>query len=377
MIRTTDTSVYFLGAGASCDAGVPLTSSILERIRKQVRNKRGRKDLRRFIEQFAARPPRKNSVEPSYRAPIIELISLLDSSLKEGRPLDHYFTIDKLRKIRGELTVEMSIVIEESKRNKGQLVRVPEAAWKQERGRRVAKYYKKFAQTVKPGLVDEEEENFENGDVIITTNYDTNVDLALYELVYRDDVEISDLHLGSDFRDPDTDQDAFSDTRRPLELLKLHGSLNWLYCPRCCRIYVAAFVDNVRFLHENRKEYKDQKECFCKFSPLEPVIVAPSAFQEIANPHLISVWMRAYHALERSSRWVFAGYSLPPEDIAIRSLLYRAYSARKQMRRPIDVSVVALKGDRSWLKRRYDQLFSSEDVSYQPMPFREFVDWQS
>ncbi len=71
-------------------------------------------------------------------------------------------------------------------------------------------------------------------------NYDITMDVALYELVYADETgadrgesDLSDVNLGStEFRDPYTDEYALSDTKATVDLLKLHGSLNWLYCPR-------------------------------------------------------------------------------------------------------------------------------------------------
>ena len=82
--------------------------------------------------------------------------------------------------------------------------------------------------------------------MVITTNYDMNVDVALYELAYDEQSPLSDVYLGSDFRDPYEDEFALSDPRATVDLFKLHGSLKlallskvypnfrcslWLLCP--------------------------------------------------------------------------------------------------------------------------------------------------
>jgi hypothetical protein len=46
------------------------------------------------------------------------------------------------------------------------------------------------------------------------------------------------------------------------------------------------------------------------------------------DANLLSVWRVALETLRSAAVWYIIGYSLPPEDIAIRSLLIQAYHAR-------------------------------------------------
>ena len=318
----TKSSVYFLGAGASVDAGVPLTDKLLPALANDL----GPGDLHDFINRFGFEGEGQS---------IIDLINFVNSAIRQDQPIDKHFDIKRLRRIRAQITVELSSVMDKSGK-KGKRLRLPAGAEDQPlaQDRRIMTYFRKLARqlvTRKRGIGT----TLGPGDVVITTNYDTNIDAALFELAYADETgmnrkgsDLTDVYLGSsEFRDPYTDEYAFSDPVHTVDLLKLHGSFNWLHCPRCHRIFVAAFGSSVRFLlgeYENR----DERTCFCDY-PLDPVVVAPSAEQEISNPHLREIWINAYHALERADRVIICGYSLPAQDLAIRSLFYRAIDGRR------------------------------------------------
>jgi hypothetical protein len=57
-------------------------------------------------------------------------------------------------------------------------------------------------------------------------------------------------------------------------------------------------------------------------------IVAPSFVRSVRDANLRELWKNSLDVLRRSNEWVVVGYSLPPEDLAIRSLFVRAFQAR-------------------------------------------------
>lgn len=384
----TESSLYFVGAGGSVQAGVPVTGDLLQNVVKRIVKpdggpRPGRANLLRFMAKFG---PQTQSSDG--RAPIIEVISFLDSCLYDRRPLDQQFDLDTLRLIRKQLTIELAKAVK-ARRVKGRRVHVPEDANPRERERRVSSYHRTFVRslTAKRQTEGRTTERLA-GDSIITTNYDTELDVALYDMVYDDANELKDVFLGSDFRHPETDQPAFLESEVTLDIFHLHGALNWLYCPRCSRIYVTAFEDSVLYLGRVKgRRVPDAVECHCRFPETEPVIVAPSMLQEITNPHLHAIWMNAYHALEAANRWIIIGYSLPSEDLAIRSLLYRALHARDVTGRETTIEVVnpgASRGDdrkvterkRRALRRRYGDLLQplvSSRIKYRWMDFKSYV----
>jgi hypothetical protein len=42
---------------------------------------------------------------------------------------------------------------------------------------------------------------------------------------------------------------------------------------------------------------------------------------------LLEIWQTALEALREAETWYIIGYSLPPEDVAIRTILLRAYQS--------------------------------------------------
>jgi hypothetical protein len=130
---------------------------------------------------------------------------------------------------------------------------------------------------------------------------------------------------------------------------KLHGSLNWLRCDLCDNIYVnpVGAIAYLSFLLgdevERRKrgdpwlehlEDSGANKCHCGYRPLRHVIVAPSFVRAVRDVILLEIWRNALEALRQAEEWIIIGYSIPPEDVAIRSMLLRAYRGRDTGQRP-------------------------------------------
>ena len=175
-------TVYFLGAGASKDAGIPLTAGLLPRVKANIRDRSDRDDLRRFVQTFDT-----GGSGQSGRAPIVELISFLDNAIRTERPLGTFFKLDRLRDVRRQLTVEVAKAVVS---RKGARVEVPEDALDTPGATtlRVASYYRTFVQKLvgrDRTLVSEAD--LPLGDTVVTTNYDISIDVALYEAAYSEE----------------------------------------------------------------------------------------------------------------------------------------------------------------------------------------------
>jgi hypothetical protein len=101
-----------------------------------------------------------------------------------------------------------------------------------------------------------------------------------------------------------------------------------------------------------RDEIDANNTCVCRDEvKLQLHIVSPSFIREIRDASLLNVWRSALEWMRNAEEWFVVGYSLPPEDLAIRSMLLRAYGARRKKPK---VTVVQLgAGDRA----RYQLLF--------------------
>jgi NAD-dependent SIR2 family protein deacetylase len=195
---------------------------------------------------------------------------------------------------------------------------------------------------------------------VISTNYDIAVETELYVRL-RSRIEVSDFYRSVDFgvcvREPRGGTVFSQPEHAGLGIYKLHGSLNWLRCDLCDHIYVnplgaiayLAFVNDVG----------DAKKCHCGYEPLRPVIVAPSLVRDVRDANLLQVWRSALETMRRADEWIIIGYSMPAEDIAIRSLFLRAYHGRHT---PPKVTVVQRGCDPKTFTS-YGLLFSGMDPS--------------
>ena len=155
------------------------------------------------------------------------------------------------------------------------------------------------------------------GGSLITTNWDLLLDAA------------RDARFGSEPQDYGTTGNvvlqgarAPQSSTRP-KLLKLHGSLSWRYCQRCQRLVIDP-------LHHVAGERQEDAICACTH-PFSELIVTPGFVREYRNVHLLNIWHEALLTLARATRWVFVGYSLPPDDIGIRTLLLKARCMRQDV----------------------------------------------
>jgi hypothetical protein len=110
-----------------------------------------------------------------------------------------------------------------------------------------------------------------------------------------------------------------------LQLLKLHGSLNWRYSgpasPPGDVIYDMGFDGNQGWSVEGiNSPYEDAD--FLS-SDREPMIVPPTAVKSTYynNRTLRALWMQAGQALKEAEELVLMGFSLPVTDLLVASML--------------------------------------------------------
>lgn len=138
---------------------------------------------------------------------------------------------------------------------------------------------------------------------------------------------------------------------------KLHGSLNWLRCDQCEHIYINPDWPIATLAIEKES---DANTCDCGYYPLAHILVTPSLVRDIREPNLLQIWQHALELLRTADKWIFVGYSLPTEDIAIRSILQRALNARGPEKSTPTILVIDFSKDgkaNDPLKGRYKQLF--------------------
>lgn len=196
---------------------------------------------------------------------------------------------------------------------------------------------------------------------IVSTNYDTLVESLVFEKITIDpELELGASvdfgfswreHSGGRFLEPVNHPPGAPRVR----IFKLHGSVSWLRCPLCGFVYVNTVGSIVREAYrEDKIDYSNT--CVCGHGPVRAVIVAPSMVRTIHDPNLLTIWRSALEAMRIADEWIIAGYSLPPEDIAIRSILLRAYYGRGRKRKPPTIRVIQRDQEKA-TEDRYKLLF--------------------
>jgi hypothetical protein len=172
-------------------------------------------------------------------------------------------------------------------------------------------------------------------------------------------------------------------------LLKLHGSLNWLYCPNCHRLDIGlseagpGSINTRKVLDDLYQEVNlhDKYSCMgancldCG-SQVRPVLITPTHKKDYRNPHIAQVWYQAERLLRESDRVFVVGYSLPDDDVEVIYLLKRGLSHLSKS--PEKITVVQ-RGEPNQgvndheVGRRYRSLFG-EHFDWQVGGFQGWLD---
>ena len=167
---------------------------------------------------------------------------------------------------------------------------------------------------------------------IISTNWDILLDNSIKREIEKDNHNgvvdyccyISSLH------DDDTIKPglwALGKGKYNVKLLKIHGSMNWLNCPKCQRLYVA-FYDKIAEYGIYKNKYcghcsKNFKENKTVSTALRSNLIMPTFLKDLSNFQIKLIWQNAGIELSESNKVVFIGYSLPQADYELRQLLSR------------------------------------------------------
>jgi hypothetical protein len=170
---------------------------------------------------------------------------------------------------------------------------------------------------------------------IVSTNWDVVVEKHLREMGVPFSYELA----------VETLEPVSAPSRTGIPFLRLHGAANWIYCDSCRRLYVGQSGDGKTALHgriyleksdfdELCPSNRDVAEAFSTMPEPEPCrhcanrlgarIATFSYRKEVSIPQFQAVWQRAFSVLRDSMEWVFIGYSLPEADFEFRHLLKAA-----------------------------------------------------
>lgn len=340
--------VYFLGAGCSKSFGYPLTNEIMPCILENLYNndlfqldiegktnveRRQEKELRNFIELLYP-GLKKLSLEDKkkWTPSIIEILSLVDHLCFYSIPPHPVLNEEKLLQFRYLLNRAVAEL----------LMDYQAEDYKPEE----LKLLKAF---MKPIVAKNKKQKVS----IITTNYDLSIDPQFESAIARNKVD-----YGIPYRGMSRNGRIIHQPVDPLfRYYKLHGSLNWLKCDLCGQYYIH---ENGTIAHQAfREDLDDDNTCACNdHLKLKTVLVAPSLVRDIRDSNLLQIWKAAIEAIRTADKLIFVGYSLPPEDLAIKSVIMRGLNGRTKKRLRVEVVQCGKKD-----KQNYVNLFGG-DIKY-------------
>jgi hypothetical protein len=158
-----------------------------------------------------------------------------------------------------------------------------------------------------------------------------------------------------------------------VKMLKIHGSMNWLQCSGCQRLYIE-FGPKL-----NLANYTNAKLCrHClkhgHSHGLRSSLIMPTFLKDLSNFQIKVVWHNTGVELMEARRLVFIGYSLPHADFEFRQLVAR------MIYKEAEIHVVLFddntdEGSRRYKEEvaRYEQFFSGHKISFEPKGVLEYV----
>ncbi|HEY0426315.1 MAG TPA: hypothetical protein VGC76_00785 [Pyrinomonadaceae bacterium] len=365
-------TVVIFGAGATKACGGPLTNEILlqaydPKVRQEIAKSGQQKLIQRegyadILEEFLVenfhlpKDSKKRKINDYPALPL--LLSLIDTAIDRKQPMNQKWVSERLIDVdRASGYFRQSLVhVREA------LEYIIFAVLEYKLRSLENNYYL--------DLLNKLYKNIDEEPVIISLNYDIIADNALVR--FSENSENGRFpDYGCEIKTP-----AYQEPKGYFgKLLKLHGSLNWLYCPGCHRLDIGVSESGkkgtVKVLERLYQESPLEPKYSCHGSPcpdcqvfVRPILITPTHRKDYRNPHVSQVWYQAERELRQAKRAIFIGYSLPDDDVEVIYLLKRGLTRQNGSDAP-EITVVEYDKDRRNLKKhpvgaRYRTLFGDK-----------------
>jgi len=336
-------TVYFLGAGSTIDAApeAPTNKDLVK------------KALTDFIKSDDAQALLDFIADLFHRSdPVIDnqIWNLLDYIIQEGKSPCPKYNLENIVELRKHL---LHLIIQEFQRS----LEIVEP-----------RIHEMFVEKIK-----------DSESSIISTNYDILIDHALSKTIGLNYGPKVRSWITGGYEDSGGFQRAavygpgMSLNKGRIPLLKIHGSLNWLFCSKCDEVDITTDKGAVRTVTGDY--YCFNKHCTNKYSSL---LITPTMFKNYENRFIKETWEYAEKALIEADRLVFIGYALKDEDYQIRCLLMKALLNKTS--RYSDIVVIERKPknkkDEEYLeanvKKKYEDLYGG--IGFRTIGFTGYID---
>ena len=359
-------TVYVLGAGFSVDAGAPMQAAIIgEAFRLHKINDQNFDDKR--FDEFTSFIREQLNVSKDHFADIDleDIFTPLDRCLSESSQF-RGIGLDQIMKVRESVFYvvgrTIQLLLNETDKSK--------------------EYINKFADylTKKSSIRTGENYRKEDPVSVISTNWDILLDNSIYQSLqsnksYEGVVDYC-CYISSKDESDTTIMPGLEKLGKGgfnVKLLKLHGSLNWLQCPRCARLYakfsrkeaMPNFVEPTSCRHCDKNFPEENGNHI-----LSPNLIMPTYLKDLSNPQYRIIWQNAGIEISEADEIVFIGYSLPYADFEMRQLLSRM--TRKNAK--IHIVDYRSEGNRADLESHWSKFFGSREIKFSFDGAKAFVD---
>ncbi len=343
--------VFILGAGFSKPAGLPLQRELLTEILSINSDKldlsfrmyfeTSRSEVREFIERYF------DGVEPN-KLTLEDLFTILDKAII-GKEYFGDYKWENLYRIKKALIYTIVIILHFYMEKA--LQTLPEF------------YYKLVNYIIEKRLQQTQEDHIS----IISLNWDTLIEFLIHkqrEAYKEKKISVDYCTYTYQLSKKSKPNSLFPDITlkargyHNIKVIKPHGSINWLFCPKCKRLFVSK-ESNIGISLEKECQYCCKKNGKCNIR-LENLIITPTMLKDLTNTHLRYIWHNAFIELQEACKIIFIGYSFPISDYELRYLFKSAI--------PKDVEIiVVLKESKnvSEIKERYKNFFGSKRIKFE------------
>ncbi|SMG13000.1 SIR2 family protein [Sphingobacterium psychroaquaticum] len=375
-------TVYVLGAGFSMDAGAPSQANLVKAIYDLKGNKKYSSKRLSFINKWIEEFDNflKNGLcvsdEERFYYTLEDVYTPIDKCISENASFRGH-TIKYLQELRDNLNRLITLAIRES-------------IDKSSNSKKPIDDFANFIVNTSRGRLENEKEDKIS---IITTNWDIMLDNKIYELLFSEAKKAKKDFIGVvDYCCYLSSLDEHDNSVKPglyalgkggynVKILKLHGSLNWMQCPKCQRLYVkfyrrfnGGYVFNKKYCRHCERNFKQNKDISNK---LEMNLIMPTFLKNLNNIQNKLIWQNAGIELSEADKIVFIGYSLPQADFEFKQLLSRMIKNEAK----IEVYLIEndnpekYKGNLKYLTAgyRYQNFFSKRELKIEYSGVKGFV----
>jgi len=348
--------VYILGAGFSVEAGAPVQEKLLtDAIRLYEENPINYNEkmfsiFRSFLtDQLGYADDRLKDVE------LEDIFTPLDRCLSENSQF-RGISLDKIMEVRESVFHVVGRTIQLILRNK----------------HNSKEYINKFAHYLTQESSRRANRKYRSTDPVsvISTNWDILLDNSIHKTIVenRHDAVVDYCCYISSRDEEDASikpgLEKLGEGGFNVKLLKLHGSLNWLQCPRCMRLYARFYRKDGVSDYENKESCRHCDRNFPEERSnhlLGSNLIMPTYIKDLSNPQYKIIWQNAGIEISEADKLVFIGYSLPSADFEMRQLLSRM-TRKKAVIEVVDFCNNV--DDQRFIEDHWRRFFGSREIGF-------------